>query len=321
MTQSDITRWRPSTTGRKGHTMKVFVTGASGWIGSATVDRAAGRRVTRSPDSSVPTPPPSGSGRPAPSRSPAIWTTSTRSVAAPPAMRRGHSSRQQARLRRSGPLEPGRAEPRSRRSQRPSSGSDRPFLFASGVAFAPGRVVTEQDRSPFSGPECPARRQRGAGDGVRRARRARCCPSLRADRARRRGTTGSSPRSSGSRANSGVSGYVGDGSNRWPAVQPGRCRAARPAGAGVGAGRVGRPRRGRGGRPGSPRSPRRSAAAWTCRSRSVDPAAAIEHFGWIGQFFALDLPASSAATREAFNWSPTHPTLLEDLDAGYYTAG
>ena len=55
--------------------------------------------------------------------------------------------------------------------------------------------------------------------------------------------------------------------------------------------------------------------------RSIDPAATIDHFGWIGQFFALDLPASSAATREAFGWSPTHPTLLEDLDAGYYTAG
>jgi len=45
---------------------------------------------------------------------------------------------------------------------------------------------------------------------------------------------------------------------------------------------------------------------------------ALEHFGWLGHFFALDCPASSARTREQLNWHPTHPALLPDLDQGHY---
>ncbi|GAA4600424.1 nucleoside-diphosphate-sugar epimerase [Actinoplanes octamycinicus] len=43
-----------------------------------------------------------------------------------------------------------------------------------------------------------------------------------------------------------------------------------------------------------------------------------EHFGWIGRLFALDAPASSAATRRLLGWKPTRPTLLDDLAAGHY---
>lgn len=53
---------------------------------------------------------------------------------------------------------------------------------------------------------------------------------------------------------------------------------------------------------------------------SIDPDAAIDHFGWIGAFFAMDLPASSAHTRDLLDWVPVGPTLLEDLDAGRYTS-
>jgi hypothetical protein len=42
------------------------------------------------------------------------------------------------------------------------------------------------------------------------------------------------------------------------------------------------------------------------------------HFGWIGMFFGLDLPASNVLTRERLAWTPVGPTLLEDLDAGSY---
>jgi hypothetical protein len=45
---------------------------------------------------------------------------------------------------------------------------------------------------------------------------------------------------------------------------------------------------------------------------------AAEHFGCIGTFFALDVPASSTLTQELLGWSPTHPGLVEDLEAGYY---
>ena len=51
---------------------------------------------------------------------------------------------------------------------------------------------------------------------------------------------------------------------------------------------------------------------------SIAPAKTAEHFGWIGTFFALDLPATSTITQTMLGWTPTHPTLLEDLEAGYY---
>ena len=51
---------------------------------------------------------------------------------------------------------------------------------------------------------------------------------------------------------------------------------------------------------------------------SIAPEDADEHFGWLGRFLAFDSPASSTVTRELLGWQPTHPGLLEDLEAGYY---
>jgi nucleoside-diphosphate-sugar epimerase len=53
---------------------------------------------------------------------------------------------------------------------------------------------------------------------------------------------------------------------------------------------------------------------------SVPADQVLEHFGWIGGFFGLDLPTSSAATRRLLGWTPTGPTLVEDIDAGAYKA-
>jgi hypothetical protein len=44
----------------------------------------------------------------------------------------------------------------------------------------------------------------------------------------------------------------------------------------------------------------------------------VDHFDWLGRFLGLDSPATSAITQEQFGWKPTHPTLLEDFEAGYY---
>jgi nucleoside-diphosphate-sugar epimerase len=52
---------------------------------------------------------------------------------------------------------------------------------------------------------------------------------------------------------------------------------------------------------------------------SVTPADAEAHFGWIGHFFAMDLTASSAHTQQLLGWTPTGPTLLQDIAAGAYT--
>jgi nucleoside-diphosphate-sugar epimerase len=113
----------------------------------------------------------------------------------------------------------------------------------------------------------------------------------------------------------GVAGYVGDGTNRWPAVHtldaarvyrlalesaPAGTRLHAVADEGV---------------------PFRDIAGAIGRHLNlpVEPRPA-EHFGFLSRFAGLDGPASSAATRELLGWQPEHPGLLEDVDAGHYFA-
>jgi nucleoside-diphosphate-sugar epimerase len=51
---------------------------------------------------------------------------------------------------------------------------------------------------------------------------------------------------------------------------------------------------------------------------SIPSAQAGEHFGWLGQFWALDSRASNDLTRELLGWQPTHVGLIADLDQGHY---
>jgi hypothetical protein len=51
---------------------------------------------------------------------------------------------------------------------------------------------------------------------------------------------------------------------------------------------------------------------------SVAPEAAVDHFGFIGQFFARDMSSSSRLTQATYGWKPTGPTLVEDIAAGAY---
>ena len=116
----------------------------------------------------------------------------------------------------------------------------------------------------------------------------------------------------------GVSGYIGDGANRWPAVH--RFDAARlfrlalekaPAGSTLHAiADEGVPVRGH--RRGHRQTPRRPGG----RSRAFRRSAA--HFTWLSGVLAFDSPASNALTRELLGWQPTHPGLLADLDEGHY---
>lgn len=115
----------------------------------------------------------------------------------------------------------------------------------------------------------------------------------------------------------GVAGYVGEGTNRWPAVH--RSDAARitrlglekaPAGTLLHA-------------VGEEGVPTREIAEAIGRGLGV-PVASIapedvqDHFGWIGPIFALDILASSTRTQELLGWTPSGPSLVEDLDAGHY---
>ncbi|TGE31421.1 SDR family oxidoreductase [Desulfosporosinus sp. Sb-LF] len=115
----------------------------------------------------------------------------------------------------------------------------------------------------------------------------------------------------------GVSAYIGDGSNRWPAVQ--RLDAARlfrlaleaaPAGSrldGVGDEGI----------------PFRDIAGVIGRHLnlpvvSISHEEAEAHFGFLGAIAALDIPRSSVLTQELLGWRPIHPGLIADLEQGHY---
>ena len=118
--------------------------------------------------------------------------------------------------------------------------------------------------------------------------------------------------------NSGVSGYIGDGANRWPAVHvldaPRlylKALTHAPAGAVLNSvAEEGIPTR---------EIAEAIGRALGVPTQSVEPSQATAHFGFLAMFFALDLPASSELTRATYDWHPTHPGLLDDLNAGHYT--
>lgn len=195
--------------------------------------------------------------------------------------------------------------------------TQRQFVLASGVAgLAQGRPGTEEDPSPFHGPASP----RGGSEnlaldyidrGVHTVG-ARFAPTVHGDR-----DHGFISYLVAAARDTGVSGYVGDGANRWSAVH--RSDAARLVRLGLEQAPAG--------------SLLHAVAEEGVSTKaiaeaighglglpvtSVAPENTVEHFGFIGSFFAMDLAASSARTRELFRWEPAGPTLIEDIEAGTY---
>jgi len=114
-----------------------------------------------------------------------------------------------------------------------------------------------------------------------------------------------------------VAGYVGDGTNRWPAVH--RSDAARLARLAVEAAPAGSVLHA----VGDEGVPFREIAEALDRhlgipTASLAPADAVEHFAHLGHFVAVDSPASAAVTRKLLAWEPTGPSLLEDLEQDHY---
>lgn len=197
------------------------------------------------------------------------------------------------------------------------SGGDRPFVVASGVAgLAAGRVATEDDRPD---PDGPAAVRIATGDAALAlaARGVRPVVVRFAPTVHGPGDTGFVASLARTARERGASGYVGDGSNRWPAVHRldaarlvARAVAAAPAGSVLHA-------------TAEEGVALRDVATVIGRQLgvpvvSVDPADASEHFGWLGMFVGVDTPASSAVTQARTGWEPVHPGLLADLEAGHY---
>ena len=201
------------------------------------------------------------------------------------------------------------------------AGSGRPFIIASGLlGLTLGQLVTERDGHIIdpATPGGPAVRHANAEMTLAFAARnvrssiMRLSPTVHGD-----GDQGFMATLVGIARAKGVSGYIGDGANRWPAVH--RRDAAQlfrlalehaPAGATLHAAA-------------EQGVPIREVAEVIGRHLHVPvvaiaPENAIEHFGWLGAFIGADSPASSALTRELLGWQPTHPGLLDDLDAGHY---
>jgi nucleoside-diphosphate-sugar epimerase len=194
-------------------------------------------------------------------------------------------------------------------------GSGKPLVIASGTPALPGRVATERDepdpRSPMAGRAANAKMLLGLAErGVRSS--VLGLPRTVHGEGDRHGFI---PRLIGTARDKGVSGYVGDGSNRWPAVHV--LDAAHlfrlaveqaPAGSRVHA-------------VGDEGVPIRDIAEVIGRHLNLSAASApAEDFGWLGAILAIDQPASATLTRELLGWRPVQPGLIEDLDKGHYFA-
>ena len=294
--------------------MKILVTGASGWIGSASVREltAAGHRVlglARSDESAA--------------RVAALGAEVVRgslddlaSLRAAAAQAEGvvhlgydHDFSQMA------------AAARTDRAAIDAfaevlQGTGGPLLIASGtLGLAPGRVGTEADTP---------------GDGVH-PRIANAAYTLGlAERGIRSMVVRFAPTVHGAGGDhgfvavlariareKGVAGYIAEGRNRWPAVN--RLDAAKLVQLAI-----------ERATPGSVLHAvaeegiaTKDIATALCAFLAV-PVASIPadrakaHFDWLGMFFAADAPASSAQTRKLLGWDPRHTTLLQDIAAGHY---
>jgi nucleoside-diphosphate-sugar epimerase len=198
------------------------------------------------------------------------------------------------------------------------AGSDRPLVVSSGVALlAPGRVSIETDAPPADSPAPRVSEQTALAQVPRgvRASVVRLAPSVHGD-----GDHGFVPILIGVARAKGVSAYVGEGRNRWPGVH--RLDAATLYRLAVEKGEAGGVYHGIG------------EEGVACRDiaevigRRLDlpvvsksPQDAGEHFGFLGYFFAVDCPSSSDLTQARLGWRPTRPSLLEDLDHPRYFGG
>jgi nucleoside-diphosphate-sugar epimerase len=194
------------------------------------------------------------------------------------------------------------------------AGFHRPLIVTSGtlVLQRQGPLATEEDAPNPNFPRkseaaAPAMSSRGVRVSV-----VRLPPSVHGD-----GDHGFVPALINVAREKGVSAYIGDGQNRWPAVH--RLDAAHLYRLALEKGFTGTRFHG----VADEGVPVREIAEVIGRRLNLpvvskSPEEVADHFGWIGNFFAMDGPASSVQTQQQLGWHPTQPGLLSDLDRPSY---
>jgi nucleoside-diphosphate-sugar epimerase len=194
------------------------------------------------------------------------------------------------------------------------AGSDRPLVVTSGTLLVQrqGPLATEDDAVD---PRFPRKSEEAALSVAARGAHVsvvRLPPSVHGD-----GDPGFVPALINVARQKGVSAYVGDGLNRWPAVH--RLDAARLYRLALEKGSAGARYHG----VADQGVPVRDIAEVIGRRLNVpvvarSPEEATDHFGWLAHFLGIDCPASSAQTQERLGWRPTQPGLIPDLDRPSY---
>ena len=197
------------------------------------------------------------------------------------------------------------------------AGSGRPLAVASGVAgLKPGALATESDMAePFPGAGGRVLNERAvlalAQQGVR-SMSVRFAPTVHGE-----GDHGFVASIVAADRAAATSAYIGDGANRWPAVH--RSDAARLIRLGIEGAPAGSVLHA----VGEEGVAIRDVAEAIGRGLDL-PVTSITaeqgevQFGFLGGFLAMDMPVSSARTRELLGWQPTGPGLVEDLEQGHY---
>jgi nucleoside-diphosphate-sugar epimerase len=196
-------------------------------------------------------------------------------------------------------------------------GSGRIFLIASGVPGQRGRAGLETDTSEAFGLESPRGgsenlaleySQKGVLSGA-----VRFAPTVHGV-----GDHGFTAALTQIAKDKGVAGYPGEGTNHWAAVHI--LDAARLVRLGLEQAEPGAILHAMG----EEGITSREIAEAIGRSlgvpaQSIAPDDVMGHFGWLGMFFSWDIPTSSEATQAKYGWKPVGPTLIEELDAGVYS--
>lgn len=197
------------------------------------------------------------------------------------------------------------------------AGSDRPFIVTSGTALvSPGKLASE-DIIPPVNPAWPRASEQAADAAAEKGVRAavvRLSPSVHGDGDKH----GFIPIMVNITKEKGVSAYIGEGQNRWNAVH--RLDAAHLFRLAL--------------ENASPKARYHASAEEAITVKiiaeaigkqldlpviSIAPENAAEHFGWFAHMAAIDCPSSSIWTQEQLNWQPRHSTLLTDIRNGIYT--